>query len=203
MSPRGVAIPQLREQLFLATERVLAREGVGGVTGRAVTREAGCATGLLHNHFGDFDDFLAEFIADRMRPVGASNETLRHRVGEGSVAANLVDFALSRFTPGMLYAVGFAVARPALFAKVRGARAAEGTPLPDAEKTLVEYLAAEQELGRLHANADPEALTLALIGAVHHLLLTQQAGTPGAERQIRRLADTLTSSDDSGASTRD
>ena len=62
MSPRGVAIPKVNEQLFDAADRVLAREGPTGLTSRAVTEEAGCAKGILHNHFTDFDSFLVEFV---------------------------------------------------------------------------------------------------------------------------------------------
>lgn len=60
MSPRGVAIPGLRQQLFQATERVLVRAGPGGLTGRAITREAGCSTGLLYNHFNTLEANLTE-----------------------------------------------------------------------------------------------------------------------------------------------
>ena len=42
---RGVAIPELREQLFAATERILARDGAAGVTSRAITDEAGWVVG--------------------------------------------------------------------------------------------------------------------------------------------------------------
>jgi AcrR family transcriptional regulator len=64
---RGVAIPELCEQLFTATERVMARDGAAGVTSRAITDEAGCAKGVLHNHFDGLDGFLAEFAMDRTR----------------------------------------------------------------------------------------------------------------------------------------
>jgi AcrR family transcriptional regulator len=191
VSPRGVAIPELREQLFSATERVLARDGAGALTGRAITREAGCATGLLYNHFGDLDDFLTEFITDRMRSVAKSNETLLAQIGTGTVEANLVGFALSRFTPRMLHAVTLALARPGMIGKLRSTRSAERPPLGGAEATLVRYLTGERERGRIHAQSDPDALALALIGAIHHLLLTRPAGEPAPDQQIRRLVGEL------------
>ena len=64
--PTGVAIRDVREQLFDAAERVLLRDGPSGLTSRAVTTEAGCAKGVLHRHFADFDGFLAEFVLDRV-----------------------------------------------------------------------------------------------------------------------------------------
>src|SRR3974377_1651885 len=61
---RGGAIPELREQLFAATERILARDGAAGVTSRAITDEAGCAKGVLHNPFDGLDGFPAVFATD-------------------------------------------------------------------------------------------------------------------------------------------
>ena len=54
---RGVAIPEVREQLFAAADRVLTRTGPAGLTTRAITAEAGVANGVLHRHFRDLDSF--------------------------------------------------------------------------------------------------------------------------------------------------
>ena len=66
--PTGVAIRDVREQLFDAAERVLLRDGPSALTSRAVTTEAGCAKGVLHRHFADFDAFLAELVLRPHRP---------------------------------------------------------------------------------------------------------------------------------------
>jgi len=50
--PTGVAIRDPRGQLFDAAERVLLRDGLSGLTSRAVTTEAGVAKGVLHLHQG-------------------------------------------------------------------------------------------------------------------------------------------------------
>ena len=63
--PRGVRIAEPRQHLFAAAERVIAAAGPSGLTSRAVTREAGVATGLLFTHFMNFDDFLVGYAVDR------------------------------------------------------------------------------------------------------------------------------------------
>ena len=70
--PRGVAIPEVREQLFAAADRILGRAGPAGLTTRAITAEAGVANGVLHRHFRDLDAFLAEFTASRPAASTAS-----------------------------------------------------------------------------------------------------------------------------------
>ena len=76
-------------QLFDAAERVLLRDGPSALTSRAVTAEAGCAKGVLHRHFVDFDTFLAEFVLDRIARLGEQAAILRQAAGTGTVAANL------------------------------------------------------------------------------------------------------------------
>ena len=87
--PTGVALRDVREQLFGAAERVLLRDGPQALTSRAVTTEAGVAKGVLHRHFTDFDAFLAELIEDRIARLGPQATALREAAGTGTVAGNL------------------------------------------------------------------------------------------------------------------
>src|SRR5215510_5216358 len=87
--PTGIAIRDVREQLFDAAERILLRDGPSALTSRAVTAEAGCAKGVLHRHFDDFDAFLAEFVLDRIERMDPQATALRESAGTGTVADNL------------------------------------------------------------------------------------------------------------------
>lgn len=87
--PTGVAIHDARDQLFDAAERVLLRDGPSALTSRAVTTEAGCAKGVLHRHFADFDAFLAELVLDRIAQLDAQAAALRESAGTGTVTDNL------------------------------------------------------------------------------------------------------------------
>src|SRR3954447_13637611 len=89
--PTGVALRDPREQLFAAAERVLLRDGPNALTSRAVTTEAGCAKGVLHRHFADFDAFLVELIVDRINRIDRQAEALRAVAGTGSIADHLAD----------------------------------------------------------------------------------------------------------------
>ena len=95
--PTGVAIRDVRQQLFAAAERVLLRDGPSGLTSRAVTTEAGCAKGVLHRHFADFDAFLAELVLDRIEQVGRQSAALLASAGTGTVTGNLTGALTDQF----------------------------------------------------------------------------------------------------------
>jgi len=191
VSPRGVAIHEAREQLFLAAERVLAREGPDGLTSRAITQEAGVANGLLFNHFGDLDGFLVQLILDRARRTAEQAWRLVPRAGTGTVAGNLADAAAAVLQSGAFAAATLVLSRPSLVTRLRQHAAGAPTPLDDIQEAFAAYLDAEQKLGRIVASADTETLALALTGTLHHIFLNGQAGTPGLAEQARRVAAAL------------
>jgi AcrR family transcriptional regulator len=191
MSPRGVAIPDARERLFAAAERVLAREGPAGLTNRAVTEEADCAKGLLYNHFTDLDDFVAQLVLDRFERIAAAVGPLPEQAGRGEVRENLADAALTLLGENGPAIAAAAVSRHGVAERVRRAWA-DGAPGPGAvEAAIARYLKAEQALGRIPADADGAMLALALAGTVHHLLMHGSAQSADHQRLIRRLVAAL------------
>ncbi|MEW2418017.1 TetR family transcriptional regulator [Streptomyces sp. NPDC046866] len=191
MSPRGVAIPDLRERLFDAAERVLARDGAAALTSRAVTAEAGCAKGVLHTHFAGLDEFVADLVLDRFTRTAAQAAALPAKAGSGSVAGNLLHLASAvlGLDPGV---VGLAVTRPAAALRVREAWAA-GAPGFDAIQSSIEtYLDGERRLGRVAEGLDCGSVALALVGTLHHLLMTTRPGGPHPQPSVERLIHALT-----------
>ncbi|MGA5411833.1 TetR/AcrR family transcriptional regulator [Streptomyces lavendulocolor] len=195
MSPRGVAIPDLRERLFAAAERVVARDGAAALTSRAVTEEADCGKGVLHTHFAGLDEFVAELVLDRFARSAREAEQLDGRVGRGGVADNLRDVVLTlldSLPPGV---VGLAMTRPVAALRTReGFRS--GAPAFDAiQHSFTAYLRAEQHLGRLAPGADAATIALALVGTVHHLLMTrpQGGGAEGGSAEARDTTERLLS----------
>ncbi|MER7004513.1 TetR/AcrR family transcriptional regulator [Dactylosporangium sp. NPDC000555] len=189
--PRGVAIPEPRQQLFAAVERVIAAEGPSRLTSRAVTREAGVATGLLFAHFTNFDDFLVGYAVDRSFQISVAAAGLPGRAGTGTVAGNLSEAVLTTPLTTLLAMTRLMAYRPALAANVEAVLGDGSAALQALERAIVEYLVAEQRVGRIPAAADTEALALAVVGVLHHVALTDGAD-PAAESRIRRAMIALT-----------
>uniref|UniRef100_A0AAU3GU07 TetR/AcrR family transcriptional regulator n=1 Tax=Streptomyces sp. NBC_01401 TaxID=2903854 RepID=A0AAU3GU07_9ACTN len=166
--PTGVHLRDARQQLFDAAERVLLRDGPDGLTSRAVTDEAGCAKGVLHRHFADFDAFLADLVLDRAAQLELQAGALRESVGTGSVADNLTRALTTLFGPIPVAIIPLITFRDELRARLRQARPGGGIAiLAEATTAISAYLADERALGRLAADADIDSLTLSLVGGGH------------------------------------
>ncbi|MEV7190447.1 TetR family transcriptional regulator [Streptomyces sp. NPDC093510] len=175
--PTGVAIRDVREQLFAAAERVLLRDGPNALTSRAVTTEAGCAKGVLHRHFADFDAFLAELVLDRIREVEALGAALRAAAGTGTVVDHVSAALTDLFGPVALGVLGLVASRDALRARLRHTTPVGIPLLTEAGGVLAAYLTAERELGRLTPDTDTDTLAFTLIGS-GHLLFAGHEDTP-------------------------
>jgi AcrR family transcriptional regulator len=188
---RGVAIPEVREQLFAAADRVLAREGPTGLTTRAVTAEAGVANGVMHRHFRDLDEFLASFVASRLGVIADGAATLPGRAGSGTVTGNLTEATVAIFGTSAQALMSLVAAKPELGSSGPEHAGGRGGGLGDIEGHFAAYLEAEQGLGRIGPSADTETLAFTLLGTVHHLILTRRDNAPGLREQVHRIVAAL------------
>jgi AcrR family transcriptional regulator len=189
--PTGVALRDPREQLFGAAERILRRDGPHALTSRAVTAEAGCAKGVLHRHFADFDAFLAELVLDRIGRVEAQAATLRAAAGTGTVTGHLAGALADLFGSVAVDIIALITFRYDLRARLRKARPALGVPLlSEATAMVAGYLAAERDLGRVAADADLGTLAPMLIGG-GHLLYAGRDGDPPDPAAVARMVTTV------------
>jgi AcrR family transcriptional regulator/predicted kinase len=185
--PTGVAIRDPRGQLFEAAERILLRDGPTALTSRSVAAEAGVAKGVLHRHFTDFDAFLTDLVLARIARIAACAADLRAGAGTGTVAGNLAAALPSLFAPEALALIRLVIARDELRARLRAATGARIPLLSQSTSVVAEYLAAEQDLGRIAPAADIATLAPTLIGAAH-LLFTDTDSTDGADPDRAAIA---------------
>ncbi|MEU3459279.1 TetR family transcriptional regulator [Streptomyces sp. NPDC006733] len=184
--PTGTALRDAREQLFDAAERVLLRDGSSALTSRAVTTEAGCAKGVLHRHFADFDAFLADLVLDRIARIDSRAAALRDAAGTRTVADNLAQVLPEVFGPVGVAIVALVTSRDGLRLRLRELRGAGIPIMAEATDMIAAYLVAERELGRLAADIDVDTLAPMLVGA-GHLLFADRHGAPPSAEAVRRV----------------
>ena len=182
--PTGVAIRDVRQQLFDAAERVLLRAGPSALTSRTVTAEAGVAKGVLHRHFADFDAFLAAFVLDRVERLEIAN--LPESAGTGTVAENLTGAMTALFGSVAVAVVPLVAFREEVRARLRHAWPAGVPVLTDAAIVIGAYLAAERDLGRIPAEVDTETLAAMLIGTAHLRFAGDRDAAP-SEADLREV----------------
>lgn len=174
-------LPNARELLFDAAERVLRRDGVSGLTSRAVTTEAGVAKGVMHRHFVDFDAFVAELLLDRVAQLEGAMSVLYEAAGAGTIADNLVNALIAVFSPLAVAVPALVITRDGVRSRLREAGAARFPLIAEGTAAVTAYLAAEQGLGRIAATADITTLSPTLIGAAHLLFADRESGPPNAQ----------------------
>ncbi|GAA5072828.1 TetR/AcrR family transcriptional regulator [Nocardia iowensis] len=184
--PTGVAMRDVREQLFDAAERILLQDGPSALTSRAVTAAAGCAKGVLHRHFADFDAFLAELVLDRIARVDQQAAALRESAGTGTVVGNLTAALTTVFGSVAVAIISLVTFRDELRARLRQARPTGVPLLAEATAMIASYLVAEQAQGRIAADADVDVLAPTLIGA-GHLLFADRKGTPPEAEAVGKV----------------
>ncbi|GAA5015681.1 TetR family transcriptional regulator [Actinopolymorpha pittospori] len=188
--PTGVAIRDVRQQLFDAADRILVRDGPSALTSRAVTTEADCAKGVLHRHFDDFDAFLAEFVLDRVERLVPQAAALRQAAGTGTVADNLAETLTTLFGSVAVAIVALITFRDELRARLRRTWPVGVPVLTEAVAMIASYLAAERDLGRVAADADVDTLAAMLIGTAHLLFADRTGGSP-EPAAVRRAVSTV------------
>jgi AcrR family transcriptional regulator len=188
--PTGVALRDVRRQLFDAAERVLLREGPQALTSRAVTTEAGCAKGVLHRHFADFDAFLAELVLDRIARLDGQAASLRSSAGTGTVAGNLTGVLTDLFSSVAVAIVGLIISRDELRTRLRETTPVGVPLLNEAAAMITAYLAAERDLGRIAADADLDALAPTLVGT-GHLLYADRTAAPPEPEAVHKVVTTV------------
>jgi AcrR family transcriptional regulator len=161
----------LREHLIDTAAVLLAADAGGALTVREIARAGGVSDGVLYNHFADKEELLAYALHRHVGTVLAAAQRLPEP-GSGTVEQNLRAFVRSGL--GVLTRIAPAFARflgqPEVLVRIHELFGHDGPPrtLP---AQLADYLRAEQALGRIDADADPEAAATLLVGACHDLTL--------------------------------
>jgi AcrR family transcriptional regulator len=182
-----------RQRLLDAAERVLRTKGLTAASTREIAREAGCADGTLYNHFRDRADlFVAIFLEKLLPDYSDALSKLPYRIGEGTVQTQLEELAQIAlafyYQAGPLRAAIFA--EPELLQRYREALKSQAQTRKQERPALVlaAYLRAEQRLGRIATQANPDIVAEALFGTCASYALRQcffgEAPTPEADRQF-------------------
>ncbi|GAA3215985.1 TetR/AcrR family transcriptional regulator [Nonomuraea helvata] len=159
-----------RDRIIDAAEQAIREFGIAGATTKRIAQQAGCSEALLYKHFAGKEALFLAVLLERLPALGPALARLRLGTGQGDLAANLTEFALTalefyRKAAGIASGV---LADPSLLSGFRTmlAERQAGPHLPI--QALAEILRAEQRGGRLDEAADADAAAAMLMGACFH-----------------------------------
>lgn len=182
---------ELRRALLEHARSVVRRDGPEALTMRALAAEAGCALGLPYKVFESREDLAAALVELELRDLAARLEDWAAEAGSRTVGRQLERWAeilLDSRVPGLLRENQLASAT--VDARMATATRASGI-LASLERTVPDYLRAEQRLGRVRTDADPELYGFLVGGAVHNLVVSGPEYHRPTRAALRRMLDTL------------
>jgi AcrR family transcriptional regulator len=186
-----------RRQILEAAERVFRTKGLSKTTTREIARDAGCGEGTLYLHFADRLSLFCAVLDECLPDVRESLHQLDDLVGKRTVRVNLemVVTAYLAFHQRIQTAICSIFAEPELLENYRRKLVAQAKGPHMSEGLLIDYLRAEQKIGRLNPRVAPEALSSMLLGACfYRVLIARFMGEPMQPEPAvftRKLVDSL------------
>jgi AcrR family transcriptional regulator len=189
---------ETRERIVEAAERVMREKGLARSTTKEIARAAGYSEGTLYKHFESKEDLFLAVLAERLPSFVALVEELPMRVGRGTVRETLEEVASNALAYyGEIVPMAASIlSEPALLARHREELRKRGAGLWMINETLASYLEAEERLGRVREDADPEAAAAMVLGACYQRAffrsyLGEDVPAEGEEGFVEGIVQTL------------
>jgi AcrR family transcriptional regulator len=187
-----------RERIVEAAERVMRERGLARTTTKEIARAAGYSEGTLYKHFESKEDLFLAVLAERFPAFVALVEELPARVGRGTVRETLQEVATNALAYyGEIVPMAASIfSEPALLARHREELRKRGAGPWMINETLASYLEAEERLGRVRKDADPEAAAAMVLGACYQRAffrsyLGEDVPAEGEESFVESIVQTL------------
>ncbi len=183
-----------RQRILEAAERVIREHGLVGATTRLIAKEAGCAEGTLYVHFPDRQELLLAILDEKLPSLKDPLMSLGKRVGRRSVRRNLVDVARAAtvFYQSIIPVFGALFGEPGLLRAHQGVLRQQRRGPQRGVEAVVEYLRAEQGLGRVAPDADLVSAALIVLGGTFFQAFVREfTGEPRSERDEERVARSM------------
>ena len=186
-----------REEILQAAGKLMLSRGLSGVTTRQISREVGCSEAALYVHFKGRLELLLAMLEESLPEMLGPLQNLQQRVGRGSPQANLAKAiqGVFRFHLRATPIVAGLFSEPQLHAAYRASLARQDKGPHLSTKVFVDYIAAEQRMGRIAEGVDPKlAANLLLASSFYRAFCEQFFGIPmqpSWNNLVKQLIDTI------------
>lgn len=159
-----------RARILDAAHHLMSTIGLTRTTTKQIAREAGCSEAALYKYFRDKEEIFVGVLREHAPGLTDTLAGLPRRAGESQVADHLTEVALLavQFYRRSFPMAASLFASPDLLAAHRGKLDLSTSGPQKPTEYLATYLRAEQDLKRVSADIDPDAVAGLLIGACFH-----------------------------------
>ncbi len=174
-------VEKTRQRILAAAREVMLEQGLVRATTREIARAADVSEGTLYNHFANKQELFHTTLSHLPSGLFALIQGLHDRVGIAPVPEVLSEIAWSALDfYGEAIPMGASFfADPELLARHRELLEQRGAGPQKANEAVAAFLTAEQRLGRVRSDADPEAIAYMLLGAIYQYVYWRAfLGTP-------------------------
>jgi AcrR family transcriptional regulator len=156
-----------RSDILRAAEKLMHSRGLSGVTTRQISQQVGCSEGALYVHFAGRLELLLAMLEESLPDMLGPLQTLRESVARSTPHANLAAALLGifKFHRRVVPATAGLFAEPELLAGYRKSLARQGKGPHLSMAALADYIAAEQELGRIDSRVDAKLAAYLLLSS--------------------------------------
>jgi AcrR family transcriptional regulator len=181
---------QTREQLIGATEDLLCRGGLAGVTTQSVARACGLSEGTIYRHFQSREELIVATLRERLPgEIQQHVNVLKGKPGDVSLELGLAGFvaAVMPIFMAVAPAIGMLAADPALAARNAEAARCDGKSPSMLVAQLAEFFREEQRQGRARGDFNCRAAAGVLMSTIfyralmRHLFSEDPTGLTDAE----------------------
>lgn len=181
-----------RERIIEAARSVMQDKGLTGATTKEIAQAAGVSEGSLYNHFKNKSELFLCVLRELPANFVGLVTGLRERAGTSTVRDNLEEVAttaLAFYNVSIPMGASF-FSEPELLALHRKGLKERNAGPHKANVAVADYLRAEQALGRVCEDADPDAVAYLLLGACfQQAYWTQFLGEEASEKTAKRFVD--------------
>lgn len=159
-----------RDTILDGALEVMQRRGMARTTTKEIARASGFSEAALYKLFTDKEDIFLGVLKERLPRVAVVSNGIAALVGTASVKQNLGTMVeeIEHFYEASLPLAMSLFSDVALLAKHREALRSRGAGPEVVVERVTEYLRAEQNIGRVGANAPIDGAAMALVGGCMH-----------------------------------
>jgi AcrR family transcriptional regulator len=174
--PRVAREAGTRKRIIDAARAVMLNKGLVRATTKEIARAAGVSEGTIYNYFASKEDLFLCTLTQLRSGFVTLMRGLHERVGTETVPVVLSQVATSALEfYGEAIPMGASFfADPELLARHRELLSERGAGPQRANEAVAGYLRAEQRLGRVRGDADPDAVAYMLLGALYQYVYWRQ-----------------------------